>query len=331
MSKPLISVCIVGYNQSLLFSRALHWLAKQDMPKEDWELIVVDDCGSEDWEALLEPYREVINIRYFRLEHDMGWRGCTASYNFAFEQARGEILMESNPHLLLPKNAVRTLYIAHKTELAQSHNGRMWVSLRGYCIPREDMPHFDTVDWREDLENLKKLPHFMNPWTLLWEDESKFYGSHLCCSVPRWLWFDEIAVTEHRGIVNERPGFPEVHCYGACDCWYAGRRQELGILSVNVHQPMFYHQDHWTHLELAKRFNVKSLLSEDGFSEIVAGWWGKPWKPVNPDGLWPAPPVPWESYIPGSGELPKLRPEFEFYYEQAEELCPWLAEELGRS
>ena len=329
-----ISVCLSGFNQSLLFSRALFWLAKQNLPKDDWELIVVDDCSSEDWPSLFEPYQDQIDIRYFRLEHDLGWRGGTIGWNKAFSEAEGEILMETNPHLLLPTDAVKILYLAHKTDFAKKVDGRLWVSLRGYTIARDSMEHFEEIDWRSDLENVRKLPNFSNPWTMLWENEpNHFYGSHLCCSYPRTLWFDEIAEEGHREVKNQfGPGFPEFCDYGHCDCWFAGRRQQLGITSVNIDmkQCSFKHQDHYSNFELASRFKVRSWLNDKGHTQITSKWWGEEWVPVNPNGLWPAPPVPWESYIPGSKKLPGLRPEFAYYYDPkwAKENAPWLVEEL---
>jgi len=333
-----VSLCLSGVNQSLLFSRALHCLSRQSMPKDEWELIVIDDFGSEDWESLLEPYREAINIRYFRLERDedrTGWRCLPVGINFAFSQARGEILMETNAHVMLHPLAVETLYLAHKTDFAKQVNGRLWASLRGYTIVREDMSHFDEVDWQGDIGNLKELPHWDNPWTRLWDDDNKFYGTHLVCSIPRKLWFDEVAVNEFKGVANRHgPGFPELGLspYGSDDIWYAGKRKELGITSININieQCPFYHQDHYSHRELVERFNCRSLLNEDGQNAITAPWWGQDYTPSNPGGLWPFPPVPWESYIPGSGELPKLREEFMYRYDVgwARRNAPWLVWEL---
>ena len=333
-----VSVCMVGQNQSLLFSRALHCLSEQSMPRDDWELVCVDDFGSEDWESLLDPYRDKINIRYFRLERDedcTGWRCLPVGMNFAFSQSQGEILMETNAHVMLHPLAVETLYLAHKTDFARKVSGRLWASLRGYTISREDMPHFDEVDWKADVGNLKKLPLFSNPWTLLWEDEKKFYGTHLVCSIPKRLWFDEVAVEEFKGVANRHgPGFPEIGLspYGSDDIWYSGKREEIGITSVNVNikQCPFYHQDHYSHRELINRFNCRSFLNDDGQNAITAPWWGQEYSPSNPDGLWPFPPVPNESYKVGSGELPNLREEFAYMYDVdwARENAPWLAEEL---
>ena len=334
-----VSVCLSGVNQSKLFSRALHCLSKQSLPKSEWELIIIDDFGSEDWEALLDPYREAINIRYFRLEREEdreGWRCLPVGINFAFAQAQGEILMEMNSHVMLPPRAVETLYLAHRTDFAKERDGRIWASLRGYTITREDMPSFDSVDWQCDIHNLKSLPHFDNPWTTLWEDSKKFYGTHLVCSIPRKLWFDEVAVDEFKGEKNRHgPGFPELGLspYGSDDVWYAGKRREIGItdININIDQCPFYHQDHYSHRELVTRFNCRSFLNEDGQNAITAPWWGQEYSPSNPDGLWPFPPVPQSSYIAGSGELPKLRKEFSYMYDKdwAEENAPWLARELG--
>ena len=327
-----VSLSLTGFNQSLLFSRALHYLGKQTLDKEKWELIVIDDCSAEDWESLLEPYRESINIRYIRLGHSRGWRSCERGYNVAFKESKFDILAVTNPHLILHPEALEFLYLVHHTDQAKELNGRLWASLRGYTVTREDMPHFEEVDWRSSLENVKKLPRFQNPWTLLWTDRKKFYGSFLCCSFRKDRWFEDIAVTEYRGAINKEPGFPETFSYGNIDPWFLGTRRRAGWVDINfdIERVYFIHQDHYTHAELAKRFNVRSLLDEDGQSQLTAAWWGREWKPLNPEGTWPAPPVPWESYIPGSKKLPKLREEYLHYYDRAwaKEHAPWLLEEL---
>jgi len=326
----LISLCLTGLNQSLLFKRALHWLARQKMPKETWELVVIDDNSSEDWLALLEPYSEQMNIQYARLEHNQGWRDCAYGYNLAFRLAKGEILASTNPHLLLHPLAVFALTKPHL--LKKFEGKKLWASLRGYCILRDDMPFFSAVNWKDDFQALKNLPRFANEWTRLWEDKSKFYGSFLCCSFRKEVWEKDIAVKEFRGIRNQIAGFPEVPAYGHVDPWFATRRRQAGIVDINIDifQVWFYHQDHWTHYEMATKWNTKSLISKEGHSRIDAPWWGKKWVPANPEGLWPPAPVPWDSYDPRKGNLPRLRKEFEFMYEKswAKEFAPWLLDYL---
>ena len=328
-----ISLTLTGYNQSKLFERSLIYLARQTLPPEKWELIVVDDCSSEDWPALLASYQDKIDIKYIRLIHAKGWRCCEVGYNRAFSEAKFDILASTNPHLILHPQALECLYLVHQSERAKKAQGKLWASLRGYTITREDMPYFDTVNWQEELGNLKQLPHFDNPWTKLWTDPNRFYGSFLCCSFRKDKWFEDVAVKEHRGITNEGPpGFPETLSYGNCDTFFLGARRHAGWIDINfdIEKVYFMHQDHYTHRELATRFRVRSFLNEDGQSEITAPWWGQTWKAINPDGLWPSPPVPWESYSQGSKKLPELRPEFAYYYDPkwAKENAPWLVEEL---
>jgi len=322
-----VSLCLTGLNQSLLFSRALHWLGKQQFPKDEWELVVVDDNSSEDWLALLEPYAEKLNIQYIRLEHDEGWRDCTYGYNRAFQAAEGEILASTNPHLLLHPLSLHALTHLHSIK---SENP-LWVSLKGYCITREDMKFFDGVDWREDFLALKTLPNFDNEWTKLWE--TRFYGSFLCCSFRKKIWEEQIAVTGLLGAVkNKVPGFPEIPAYGHVDPWFATRRRQIGMVDVNIDifSAWLYHQDHWTHWEMATKWNTKSLISKEGHCWIDAPWWGKEWVPANPNGLCPPAPVPWDSFDPRKGNLPKLRKEYSFMYEKswAKENAPWLVEYL---
>jgi len=320
----MLSVVLTGYNQSLLFKRSLHWLAKQDFDRP-WELVVIDDFSSEDWSTLLEPYE--FDLRYIRLEHDLGWRCCEVGFNLAYQQAKYDLLVSMNPHLILHPSAFTVLHDAYEY-LARKHGDKLWLSLRGYCITRDDMPFFDTVDWANDFEALKQLPKFVNPFTLLWESD-QFYGSFLCCIFSKSAWFRDIAVKEHRGIVNAGPpGFPETMAYGALDPWFFGARRRAGWADYNIdiRRVWFYHQDHFRVQELGRDYNIRCLLNEHGQSQITAAWFGQKWKPLSPNGLWPSPPLPWESYDPRKGDLPELRSEFRYMYEKswAREHAPWL-------
>jgi len=218
--------------------------------------------------------------------------------------------------------------------LSKRHGDKLWLSLRGYFIIRADMPFFDSLNWEDDFESLKQLPKFKNPFTLLWES-NQFYGSFLCCIFSQTAWFRDIAVKEHRGIVNVGPpGLTETMSYGNGDTFFLGARRRAGWIDYNldIRKVWFYHQDHYTVSELANNFNIRCLLNEHGQSRVTADWWGQVWFPINPHGLWPAPPLPWESFDPRKGDLPKLRDEFQFFYDPswARDNAPWLVKFLRR-
>ncbi|RMD57846.1 glycosyltransferase family 2 protein, partial [Candidatus Woesearchaeota archaeon] len=47
MKKPTLSVVLLNYNMKGLIKGALDSLERQDYPKDDFEVIVVDNCSSD--------------------------------------------------------------------------------------------------------------------------------------------------------------------------------------------------------------------------------------------------------------------------------------------
>jgi GT2 family glycosyltransferase len=82
-----LSVVVPTYNGSRYVATALASIASEFA--EDMELIVVDDCSSDDTPSLLEKAAQQLPIRVVRNEQQLGW---VASTNVGFRLARGEWL-----------------------------------------------------------------------------------------------------------------------------------------------------------------------------------------------------------------------------------------------
>ena len=282
---PKISVCITTRGKHWLLARAIYWLAKQDLPREDWELIVVDDGSEEPIAPTLDPFRDQVNIQDFRLEHSDGWRGITVGMLYAFQQAQAPIVMESNSHLLLPKESVRLLLELHtdpelralycetnpKMERGiQMRPNWLWISLRGFTLNTEATEKIDTVDWHTDVAALWKIPETDCAWTKLWLPEGpegkKFYGSHLCCSICKGTF------------TILRPwGSDGYKDYGTDDPAYAGVRRKEGVVDLNVWPvpQMFAHMAHNNHIEDCMEL-TPSRLNKHGHTAATKFLWDGP-------------------------------------------------------
>lgn len=127
-----LSVIYSIYNRSDLFSRALRSVYQQTMPKEDYELVVIDDGSTEPIKSrCLAPYKGKMNIRYIRydrrlhpiykemnptlyfpdefapteswptLTSDENWCHTQAiSGNIGLQQSTGEICLISQPEMI---------------------------------------------------------------------------------------------------------------------------------------------------------------------------------------------------------------------------------------
>ncbi|GAA0829362.1 glycosyltransferase [Streptosporangium amethystogenes subsp. fukuiense] len=88
---PDISVVIPTYNRSRELDRTLHTLARQDLPRDRYEVIVADDGSSDDTRTVVESHAGALHLGYVYQE-DLGFRAGQAR-NLGAAQARGRLLV----------------------------------------------------------------------------------------------------------------------------------------------------------------------------------------------------------------------------------------------
>jgi glycosyltransferase involved in cell wall biosynthesis len=81
----MISVIIPTYNRLEKLKKTLEYFCRQTLPKEDFEIIVVDDGGSDGTKEFMEELQKSteLKLKYFHLDH----RGSGAARNFGVEKA----------------------------------------------------------------------------------------------------------------------------------------------------------------------------------------------------------------------------------------------------
>lgn len=80
------SVIIPVYNKALTVSRSIESVLNQS--SSDWELIVVDDGSTDDFEAAIAPYADDVRVRVIRQPN----AGVSVARNRGIEAARGEFI-----------------------------------------------------------------------------------------------------------------------------------------------------------------------------------------------------------------------------------------------
>lgn len=228
-SKIKASLVICVWATSHLMWRSIYTYCQQDFPKEEFEVIVIDDNSPDDVRAAIEYGLGKINIRYIRLEHEYGMRGNCMAFNVGFAWANGEILMESTPEILFQKTTISDMYTPHMTE------ERAFVATKTYNLEYGTQMLIDTVDWRTDINNTRQLDGFMSPWTQR-NVENTHFGTHQSCSIKKSTW---IEIT--RGF-----GFPLYGDYGSDDPWYCGLRERVNVKDITImdEQKMLIHTWH---------------------------------------------------------------------------------------
>jgi len=86
---PQISVVIPTYNRAPLLERSLESLTEQTLPRDAFEVVVVDD-GSSDWtERVCKRLGEELHLRYFRIENS----GISAAKNLGLFASQAPLVL----------------------------------------------------------------------------------------------------------------------------------------------------------------------------------------------------------------------------------------------
>ncbi len=106
MSEPIVSIIIPAHNEGKILAETLEAICRQDYPKEKLEIIVVDDCSTDETPHIVEKYP----VRYIRNSQNLG---LAASLNIGFHSSKGEVVMTLHADCIpLSPDWVKTL-IAH--------------------------------------------------------------------------------------------------------------------------------------------------------------------------------------------------------------------------
>jgi len=109
--KISISVIIPTYNRKDIFKKCLEGFSQQTLPREEFEVIVVDD-GSTDGtgELLKETAARMPNLRYFAQAHG----GPAKARNLGIEHSRGELVLFAGDDCIPDKNLLQEHLRLHK-------------------------------------------------------------------------------------------------------------------------------------------------------------------------------------------------------------------------
>jgi glycosyltransferase involved in cell wall biosynthesis len=111
---PICSVIIPTYNRRALLARTLTQLSLQTTPKDQFEVIVVDDGSSDGTEDEVLLFKDRLDIRYF-WQPDEGFRAAAAR-NVGLNHARGSIAIFIDSGVLPHSNCVMAHLQAHQAD-----------------------------------------------------------------------------------------------------------------------------------------------------------------------------------------------------------------------
>jgi hypothetical protein len=308
MIKISIVVCVWG-TEHLLRNSIKTW-AKQDFPKDEWELIVVNDCALGDVKGIIEPYRELINMQYIEFNHCMGMRGNTISLNTGWMCSRGKYVGESTPETMWPTNLVRTLY--------EQHEGKenRFIIFKTYNLTHDIQLKLNTVDWGSDIYNISQIEGWNSEYVQFNKNKGNDFRSHQTDSI--------LKSTLYR--LTNGYLLPIYYGYGEDDPYLSGLRESNGIEDYVVLEPLAIHQHHLPfnyfaslgHAPMLNRFNhtnfnvgndVSGRVPDNGTAGIFDGGSDEKMSEEEKQS-WRE----WDDYFLKSGGDPKyLEPRFDYY------------------
>jgi len=307
MTKIKTSLVISVWGTEHLLKRTMETYAKQTLPKDEWELIIVSDNALGNVEEIIAPYWDKINLQFIKIAHNFGMRGGTIAYNTAIQSMRGDVYAESTPEIMLIPEALELLTKPH----FEFPNEKLFVSLKTYNLTPQLQLQIDTIDWRENVNNIKNLEGFYNDWTLNnTKEQYRVFNGHQICSMRLKDFLS----------LNNNLGWWKFCDYGTCDPMQSGTREKQGgwrnITECDLDKFCF-HQHHlpfnfFASLGHAPMLNKHNHTMEnymnDTSGEIAPGGTACLWDKCSREKMSPEEALTWrehDAYFLESGGDPK--------------------------
>lgn len=108
----LVSIIMPSYNTAKFISETIESVSAQTYP--NWELIIVDDCSTDDTDAVVRPYLVDNRIRYIKNEKNSG---AAVSRNRALREAKGKwVAFLDSDDLWLPEKLEKQIEFMEKND-----------------------------------------------------------------------------------------------------------------------------------------------------------------------------------------------------------------------
>jgi glucosyl-dolichyl phosphate glucuronosyltransferase len=145
-----ISAIICTHNRSAYLKSAIQSLAEQTLPKDRYEVIVVDNASTDDTKAVVESFAHLRNLRYI---HEPVL-GLSQARNTGWHDARGEYIAFLDDDAIACPEWLERIVGAFDTvkPTPGSVGGRVipvWEAERPAWLPKDMEPALTIVDWAE--------------------------------------------------------------------------------------------------------------------------------------------------------------------------------------
>ncbi|MFC7386065.1 glycosyltransferase [Sphaerisporangium rhizosphaerae] len=203
-STPTCSVIIPTYNRAELLAHTLNSLVRQTLSPADFEVLVVDDGSSDDTAAVVESFKDRLDVRYFYQE-DRGYRVAKAR-NVGIANARGEVCVFVDSGVLLASGCL----VAHLASHA-AWPGPVAVVGYVYCFNEgnEDGAQMLRVIDVDDPDATIAMLRDKGQWLDIREDFYAIYGDDFADEPVPWVVYWTCDVSASTDLLREIGGFDE--------------------------------------------------------------------------------------------------------------------------
>ncbi len=134
----LVSLIITSYNYARYLERAIRSAMSQSMENNQYEIIVVDDCSTDESGRVLENYSD--EVRVFRLEKNVGLAGAR---NFGIKKAKGQyiVFLDADDYIQADLLKVQSIFLTENKNLDA-------VAVDYYLVNEKG----DHLEWVESVE-----------------------------------------------------------------------------------------------------------------------------------------------------------------------------------
>lgn len=127
----MVSVIVTSYNYERYVERAIRSCLDQSLPKSQYEVIVINDCSTDNTKKVLENYAS--DIRIYNLDTNIG---LAAARNLGVKKARGQFVMflDADDYIHHELLSVLQLFLTENNSLDAVASDYLLVDERGNHI-----------------------------------------------------------------------------------------------------------------------------------------------------------------------------------------------------
>lgn len=161
MDNILCSVVMSTYNRSHLLIRSLTCYAKQEFPRDRFELVVIDDGSTDNTFEMLHEWSHVTGIKTTYLAPHpklVEWQDCAVTLNYGIRVAQGKNIILTHPEIMVGRTSVldcvckldefeKVRYTTGLADPIAQPNIGLYACCRCYYLSPSDQLTIGSVDW----------------------------------------------------------------------------------------------------------------------------------------------------------------------------------------